>query len=223
MHLNIIFFILSFFVFLFCLYKLSKDDIVLIRKNISLDQLFNVVFLISIAGFLSARIFYVLSNPDRGFLNPLVFFLVPYFPGLSLVGGVAGAVLLLIYYGRQKKYPVGRILDFVVISLFAALPLGYIAVVFEKRTMTFLESIFLPILYGLLFLIMYKVFFPRLIQNNLQPGSIGTLGLILFSLISFLTSMVQNKMGLIWFIGITEVLSAAIFFTALYFLVRQET
>lgn len=223
MQLYILFLLLSFFIFLFSLYKLAKDDIVFIRKNISLDQLFNLVFLTSIAGLFSARLFYVLGNPDRGFLNPLVFLLFPYFPGLSLVGGVFGAILVLLYYGRHKKYPVGRILDFYVISLFAALPLGYLGVMFEKGSLTFLESIFLPILYAMLFLVMYKVFFPKLLQNNLQQGSIGTLGLILFSLISFLTSMVQNKMGLIWFIGISEVLSAAIFFTSLYFLVRQET
>lgn len=223
MQLYFLFLFVSFFISLFCLYKLAKDDIVFIRKNISLDQLFNLAFIITITGLFSARLVYVLSNPDRGFFNPLVFLLIPYFPGLSLVGGVFGSVLALIYYGRYKKFPVGRVLDFFVISLFAALPLGYLGVMFEKGSLTFLESIFLPILYIALFLIMYKIFFPKLLQNNVQQGSIGTLGLILFSLISFLTSMVQNKMGLIWFIGIPEVLSAAIFFTSLYFLVRQET
>lgn len=223
MQIYFLFLFLSFVLYLFWLYKLSKDDIIFIRKNISLDQLFNLVFLVSIIGLLSARLFYVVANPDKGFLNPLVFLLFPYFPGLSLVGGVFGTVLFIIYYGRYKKYPIERILDFFVISLFSALPLGYIGTMFEKGSLTFLESIFLPALYFILFLIMYKVFFPRLLQNNLQPGSIGTLGLILFSLISFLTSMVQNKMGLIWFIGIPEVLAAVIFFTSLYFLVRKET
>jgi prolipoprotein diacylglyceryltransferase len=222
MQLFLFFLFLSFFVFLFLLYKLGKEDIIFIRKNITLDQLFNLAFIFMGVGLFSARLVYVLSNPAKGFLNPLVFLLFPYFPGLSLTGGVFGATIALVYYAKYKKLPVGRILDFFIISFFCALPFGFIGNVFLNGTVTLLESIFLPVLYAILFLIIYKVFFPKLLQNNLQSGSIGTLGLVLFGLISFLTSMVQNKMGLIWFIGIPEVLAAGIFFTSLYFLVRQE-
>ncbi|HEX8932403.1 MAG TPA: hypothetical protein VF810_04565, partial [Patescibacteria group bacterium] len=42
----------AFFVFLFCLYKLIKDDYVFIRRNISLEQVFDIaiiIFLFSLA------------------------------------------------------------------------------------------------------------------------------------------------------------------------------
>lgn len=214
---------MSFFVFLFCLYKIGKDDIVLIRKNVPLEQLFNIAFISAIVGIFSSRLFYVLANPAKGFLNPLVFLLFPYFPGLSIVGGVLGSLLVIIYYTRQKKLPTTRILDFFALALFAAIPVGYIGAIFLTGRITLLEAFFLPITYLLLFIILSKFFFPKLIQNSINQGSIAALALILFSLISFLTSMVQGRVGLFYFIDVPEIIAALLFFLSLGFLIRQET
>lgn len=222
MQLYLLFLAIGFFVFLFSLYKLGKDDIVFIRRNVSLEQLFNIAFLLAFVGLLSARIFYVAEHPARGFLNPLVFFLFPYFPGLSLIGGVFGAALVLLYYSTSRKLPIGRIFDFFAIALFCSLPFGLIGSIFLTGKITLLESLFLPILYLLLLIVILTFFFPRLMQNNLQQGSIGALGIVLFSLVSFLTSMVQDKHGIIWFIGVQEIIAIILFVAALSFLIRQE-
>lgn len=222
MQLFILFLFISFIIFLFSLYKLGKEDIVFIRKNVALEQLFNIAFITVFFGLFSSRLVYVLANPAKGFLNPLVFILFPYFPGLSLVGGILGGALVLIYYTRQKKLPTSRVLDFFGIALFCAIPFGYVGSIFLSKNAVLLEAVFLPILYLLLFFLIIKLFFPRLIQSSLQQGSIAALSLTLFSLISFLSSLVQNKQGLIWFIDVPEILAIGIFFVSLGFLIRQE-
>ena len=222
MQLFLLFLLLSFVIFLFSLYKLAKDDIVFIRKNVSLEQLFNIAFILALIGLFSSRLVYVLANPAKGFLNPLVFLLFPYFPGLSLVGGVFGAGCALFYLGRYKRLPLGRVFDFFAISLFAALPLGLIGGIFLGDGATLLESFFLSILYIILLIVVIKVFFTKLQQNTIQQGSIASLAIMLFSLTSFLTSMVVGREGILGFVDVPEILAIVMFFTGLFFLIRQE-
>ena len=78
--------------FLGSLYFLASDDLVLLRKDTSLERVFDMALVMTFSSLLSARILYVVLNPGPGFLNPLVFFLFPYFPGLSLTGALIGAL-----------------------------------------------------------------------------------------------------------------------------------
>ena len=77
----------------------------------TLEVLFNVAFYTMGVGLLSARIVYIVLHFSFGFLNPLVFFLFPYFPGLSLTGGVVGGAVFVLLY-KRKRFPTGRIFDF---------------------------------------------------------------------------------------------------------------
>ena len=90
MNFYIIVLSICLFVSLFLIYTLSKEDFILLRKDISMDKLFNFIFLIFIVGLFSSRVIYAIIYSPRMFLNPLLFLLFPYFPGLSLLGGVVG-------------------------------------------------------------------------------------------------------------------------------------
>src|SRR3989344_6058385 len=103
MHLLILVILLCFFIFLFALFVLTRDDFVLIRKDVTLDVVFNISFVAFAVSLTSSRILYVILNPSSDFLNPLVFLLFPYFPGLSLLGAVAGRVLFLVIICKQLK------------------------------------------------------------------------------------------------------------------------
>jgi len=66
-------FIFLVFIFLFTLYCFVRDDYILFRKNISIERIFNIAFLLFGAFLVSARFFYVVFNFSPKFLNPLVF------------------------------------------------------------------------------------------------------------------------------------------------------
>lgn len=103
--------ILATFVFLFALYVLSKDDFVLLRKNISQITLFDFAFIAGIVGLFFSRLIFVLSHFSSLYLNPLVFFVIPYFPGLSLAGLLLGGCTALYMLTVRRKAPIGRIFD----------------------------------------------------------------------------------------------------------------
>ena len=70
-----IIFLYSTVIFLFTLYVLSKEDFVLLRKNISEAALFDVFFIVVLVAILFSRIFYVGFQFDVSYLNPVIFFL----------------------------------------------------------------------------------------------------------------------------------------------------
>src|SRR5438270_6523068 len=111
MQFIVLIILFCFFIALFCIYLLSRDDFILLRKNITLEQVFNYAFVSLAVGILSARIVYVLLHPSLRYLNPLVFLIFPYFPGLSTIGGVIGVMIFLLAVSRKKKIPKGRLYD----------------------------------------------------------------------------------------------------------------
>src|SRR3989344_4407799 len=111
MNFFIIFLLLGLFLSLFTIYYLSRDDLILLRKDVTIEKVFNLAFIIFFGGLFFARLAYGILYSTKIFLNPLKFFLFPYFPGLSLTGGIAGGVLLLFLILRFKNLPIGRIFD----------------------------------------------------------------------------------------------------------------
>src|SRR5262245_59018409 len=90
-------------IFLYSLYKLSGDDHVLIRKNISLEQMFDVAFGTLWISLLVSRIYFFLV--DQKLINN---FFVAFFTtkgGLSLAGAVVGGICALYGIGKYKKIP----------------------------------------------------------------------------------------------------------------------
>jgi prolipoprotein diacylglyceryltransferase len=222
MEFYILFLLLALVVFTYTLYLLGREDVIFIRKNVTLEQLFNIFFLTLFVSLFLSRLVYVLIHPSWQFLNPLNFFSLISKPGLSVIGGVIGAGLYLVYYARLRRLPLGRIFDFFALSFFSALPVGVFGAFFLSDSLRFTESIFLPILYLILFIFLVRVVFPKLLQGSLKNGSIGLIVLILFSLIWVLTSMVRDRPGIFGFVTIEDVLAGITFLVSAFVLIRQE-
>lgn len=185
-------FILLFcvFIFLFVLFILSKDDVMFLRKNVSLEYIFNSAILSLLGGLLAARILFVLFHFSLDYLNPLVFFVFPYFPGLSLFGGVFGSWLTLYFLLKSKKsFPRERILDFFAISALSVFPIGYTGfVLLSKKPFLSLEGFFI-VFYSFLFLFFIFFFFQKTKKRELAEGSIAYLFLSLVSLFALVTTL----------------------------------
>lgn len=165
-------------IFLYSIFSYAKDNFILLRKNVTLEQIFNMTFLCFFFGVFVSRIFYVLENPNTKYFNPLVLLMFPYFPGLSFAGGIAGGFILLFYLSKKKKQPFWNIFDICSLSFIITEAIG-ILLVFVVNAIT-LRSISLVLLIGgiisiVLFIIMTIVFS----KNILKDGSTGFFALVI--------------------------------------------
>lgn len=222
MGIFFLFFLLSFILSLFCLYHISKEDLTFIKRNVSIDDMFNIAFITLFAGLFFARLFYVIFNFAPGFLNPLVFFLVPYFPGLSVIGGIVGGVIVILYIAKKEKFPMKRILDFLSLSFLAGLPFCYIGSIFLSSTFNYFVHLFLPLLFFMLFLFAYIIVLPRLLKKELKPGMLGTSILIVFSFLYLLISGIQIVDRGNFSLTGDDVLASGLFIGALVFFIKQD-
>lgn len=218
--------LICFLIFLFCLYLLANDDFVLLRKDVSTEKVFDMALVMSILSLLGARILYVIVNPNSGFLNPLVFIMFPYFPGLSLTGALIGALFaFFLFYAKYSKVPVGRLLDFFSISFLATLPvglLGYLFLSWVDNEVKHAYIIGLIVVYIILLIVVLKFCLPALLSGKLKDGTICLIFLISFSTISFTENAIGRGGKNLLSGGIEDVALLLIFFVSLVFLFRQE-
>jgi len=221
MQLFIIILIISLVIFLFCLHILAKEDLSFVRKNVTMEMLFNTAFYTVGVGLFSARIIYVITNFSFGFINPLVFFLFPYFPGLSLVGGVVGAMFF-IYFYKRKKFPHGRIFDFFSIAFLSALPIGF----FGRGLLTGMQDkfsgIFMPIIFLITFIFFIKILLPLNTRGEIKDGSLGFLFVLVFSLVTFIAQIVRVNNFLTFILQLDIVMLIMLFIFSLLMLLMNE-
>src|SRR3989344_3329999 len=206
--------IICFIIFLFSLYTFSHDDFILLRRDISTDDVFNWAFIGGASSLLFARIFYVLTHPDPAFLNPLVFLIFPYFPGLSLLGGVVGGLLVLLFLARKKGFPIGRILDFFSLSFLASMPVGFMGYMFLSNDKSYLMfSQFFS--YLLLFLVFVFILIPKFKTGRKD----GVLGLIFLAAIS-INYIVKNFVLRSQITSVENIVSTVLFAFSVFILLR---
>lgn len=174
---------IGFFVFLFCLYTVCRDDFVFLRKNVSTEWLYNMAIMTLGVSLLSARFIYVLFHFDHKFLNPFVFLLFPRYPGLSLTGAILGGVIFLLVLLRAKKVPLGHIFDAFSVSALAAILAGV--------------SISFLILEFILLIILFVILYRLLQKARLRDGSITFLFLTILSILLFLSNVLIGKNNLL--------------------------
>jgi len=221
MQFLIIILILCLIIFLFGLHVLAKEDLVFVRKNITLEILFNLAFFAFGIGLFSSRLIYVLLHPSPGFLNPLVFFLFPYFPGLSLIGGVGGAVVFVLLY-KRRKFPTDRIFDFFAMAFLGALPFGFFGVQMLLGMSDLFVGVVMPIIFFLTLFFFVKVLLPLNSRGEIRDGSLGFLFLLIFSFTLFLARIVHEKNDLQVLIQIDTLLLLVLFITSLIVLIMKE-
>lgn len=191
MQLFFLVLVFCFVLFLFRLYHLASDDYVLIKKNISLEDIFNAAFICSLIALFFARLFYVIFHFSPNFLNPLVFLIFPYFPGLSLVGGILGGGISLLIYSRRKKFPIKRIFDFFTVALLFSLSPGLIGYIFLSESFTQGQIVRLGLLF-ITFVITSVYIYPKANSLEIKDGSLSMLFIIFYTLVSLLANSIDN-------------------------------
>lgn len=212
----IIILIFCFLVFLFCVYIFSHDDFVFLRKNISMERVFNLAFLTAFSGLFFARFFYVLFNFHLGFLNPIVFFLFTYFLGLSLAGGVVGGAIFLLLFASSRKLPKARLFDVFSLSFAFALSLGLFINFFLRQRIIFSLDLIAPIIYIAFFIASTRMF----LRAKLKDGSLGTLFILVFSLVLFAAGRIKAQNLLL--LSNEDFILIEMFLLSLVFLLKQE-
>lgn len=208
------------FIFLYCVYVLANDDFIFLRRDITMEKLFNIIFLGSLISLFTARLFYGFSAKDI-FSNPLVFLAIPYFPGLSLLGAVAGAGIYILFLAKRREppLPLRRICDLFSIAFLLSLPVGFLGyLLFSEAGVQVARTGSQAVIYFILFIIFLKFFLPRLLNGKFKEGTITLLFLIVFSAVSLAGNHLEGKLA----INFEDVILSLVFLISLGVLVKQE-
>lgn len=208
------------FVMLFVIHSLAIDDFVLLRKHVTMANLFDLAFITFIIGLFSARLIYIIFHFSPGFLNPLVFFIFPYFPGLFLGGGLIGSIIFLFFYTSFLKLPKERIFDIFSISFFSTLPIGLLLfAIHGKKTLTTVFSEVILIIISFIFLFFIVRFFQK---GSMKDGSISLLSLCIFSFTSFIAQFFLQKEKVFYFLSIDQIILFCLFIFSFLVFIKQE-
>jgi hypothetical protein len=213
--------LVCFFLFLYIVYYLSRDDFVLTRNDIPVTRVFSLVFLTGIVALFAARFFFALAYPASLLLNPLGFLAFYHDFGLSLVGAMMGVEVFIYLYCLYKKMPAGKIFDLFSLAFIGVLPVGLIInFIFSLgrvelfTNLLFIFSIFLVLLFG-------KVIYPFSAKGEIKDGSLGFIFVAIFSFLYFLTKLFLNLKDFS-FLNPESILLLIMLFSSLILLLNQE-
>lgn len=207
-----------FLVYLFCLFLLTREDFLLIRKGISTEQIFNYAFLIAFVALFSARLFYVAFNFNESFLNPLVFLLFTHFPGLSLAGGVIGGGIFSCLLFKNKKVPPAHVFDLLAISFLCALTFGSFINLLTTTKAGFPTVLISPFLSLIIFVLMSVTYHK---SRTIKDGGVACLSFILFSCFLFIKiHLISSKTFLLR--GEDSLLIVIFIVSVFLFLIQQK-
>lgn len=225
MQFFILILLVCLFIFLYCLHVLASDDFIFLRRDVTMERLFNVTFLGSFLSLFSARLFYGLFHAKDIFSNLLVFLLFPYFPGLSLLGGIVGIGVYFLFLATRKKdpLPLGRIFDFFSIAFLISLPVGFVGyLLLSEKNILAMEAGVQAALYFVLFIIFLKFFLPRLLSGKFKEGTVTYLFLICFSWVTLISNAFPKISILDYFKNFENTILILIFFASVGMLIRHE-
>jgi prolipoprotein diacylglyceryltransferase len=179
-------------IFLYTLYKLSGDDHVLIRKNISLEQMFDATFITLWFCLVLSRIyFFIFDQKSKG--NVFIEFFTTR-GGLSLTGAVVSGIIVLYLVAKYKKIPLGRLFDFFTLSFLFALPAGFagIMLLHLKQPVVLIAYGVSAVIYLVSAILFRRFLFPKLLNRSIKEGTISVYFLFLFTLVSFGVSLIHT-------------------------------
>jgi hypothetical protein len=215
--------LICLFVFLYCVYVLSNDDFIFLRRDVTMDKIFNMIFVGTLFSLFFSRLIYGFSATSI-FRNPFVFMLFPYFPGLSLLGGVVGIGVYFLYLTRRQgdPLPLGRIYDFFSIAFLISLPIGFVGYLLFLGKGIEVKLGIEAVLYFILFIIFLKFFLPKLLSGVFKEGTITSLFLICFSIISLISNAFSKISILAYLKNFENTLLILILISSVVFIFNKE-
>lgn len=213
--------IICLFIFLYSLYILGKDDYVLIRKNISVEQLFDFSFIGLLTGLILAKILAFVLNPVVG-KNLVQQVFSPTGSGVILLGIILGYMIVLYLIGKYRRFPLGRLFDFFALSIISSISFGFLISVFFVNK----HEIFYYLIPGFIYLglqvFFWNFLFMRSSGNKLKDGSLACIFLMFFPLISFvLTKFYLYRKDAFYLIA-EDYFLIIVFFISLFLLLKNE-
>lgn len=213
--------IICFLIFLYSLYILVKDDYVLIRKNLSLDQIFDFAIGGIIIGFIIAKILTVIFNLQIDKNIFIQFYSFNKFD-LSLTSFVFGCLISFYLIGKRRKFPIGRLFDFLTLAFISSLPVGYLISVFIVNKNEIIYYFALGIIYIVLHFIFWRYIYLKMVSAKIKEGTICSLFFLVFSVVTFTADLVNNIILTSLKFDSDYILLACIFIVSLYYLLINE-
>lgn len=210
----------AFLLFLYVIYKLVRDDYVFIRKNVSLEQMFDIAFISTAVGLVFSRLFYFLFHFHQGD-NIFSLFFFANSGGFSFVGACFGTALALYLLGRYKKVPMERYFDFFTLAFVVALPVGFIASAFFATKTTLLFILGNALVYTIFAIFCLKYVYPKLSSRELKEGNVYVVFLVFFAIVLLLNEILLREDGNIVFLSVKSVVLGIFFLFSLVLFIRQ--
>ena len=217
--------LICLFVFLYCIYLLANDDFVFLRRDLTMERLFNIIFLGSLSSLFFARLFYGLFHTNNILFNPFVFLLFPYFPGLSLLGGALGIGISFLFLANNKKnqLPLERLSDFSSVAFLISLPIGILGFfMLSEDGFSVIKAGSLAVTYLILFVLFLRFLLPKLLNGILKEGTITLIFLICFSIINLISHISANFNFKNYLFNLENIILFLIFLVSLVLLTIQE-
>lgn len=213
--------IFSFFIFFYSLYILGKDDYVLIRRNLTLEQLFDFAFFGIFSGILLVSTLSIIFHPatSKSFMSQLFF---PRGASFNLTTFVFGCMVGLYLIGKYRKLPTGRLFDFFSLALLSALPAGYLISVFFIKRSEIIYFVIPGVFYLGLQVFFWRFLLQRMISGKLREGSLCSLFLLTFSAVSIFVYLFYQLGSSSLLFQLEDLLVISIFIGSFLFLLRNE-
>lgn len=162
--MEILIFLIPFIIFLYMLYKISKDDHVLLRRGIKLVEIFDIAFISLIV-----TIFILIILPGENSYTPVLF--------------IAPAILLLIMFARKKKLSAGRLLDLFSLSFLTSFPLWLVLVGLFAKFYIWQYYLILSVIFLLIDIVFLIKLLPKILNRSIPDGLLSIYFILLFSVI----------------------------------------
>jgi len=185
----------AFLIFLFSIYKIVKDDYVFIRRNISLEQVFDIAIIVFAIGLVLMK--------------------------FSLLGAVLAGIMILYLIAKYKKIPLGRIFDFFTFAFSIALPIGFLSHAFFVKGMDLTVDIINAVLFLIFAFFSGKVVYPMIMSREVKEGSLHIIFLVFFTFVSFVDTLFLQQKGNLVLLSIPNIL-LVIFFIISFFLFFKQ-
>lgn len=213
----ILLYLLFIFLSLFILYAVARHDFVLLRQSISLRIVYDNVFISLFVFFIFSRVGFAFYKQSLEILNPLKFFYLTKYWGLTPYIGFVGIIFAVLFLFRKKKNKL-RILDIYFISFS---PLILLDVLSRGSG----NILFLIKCISLIVLIAFYGWFIK-IHNKFttKDGFITVMTILTYTLVSLALSFAafgifsQKYMWFNIFLGVSSIVSVI-----MLFLVQKDT
>jgi hypothetical protein len=163
-------FTIPFFIYLYMLYKNSKDDYVLLRRGIKIEEIFDIAVVAVILGLAMSKIF----PGDNSYY--LSFYII-------------ATSFVLYFYSRRKKLPFGRLLDLFSIAFLTALPLWLVLVGIFAKAREVVGYLIIALIFLIMDVVCIKYYLPKIMNRTMPDGRVGIYFVCVFSSIYLIYSL----------------------------------